>query len=220
MVVALVGFYLVIRVTGMLSAFGIPTTSGKPNMDVGDQIWSSNLKKPKRYDFIVFTYYDSMMEKKQQRVLRLCGIPGDTVEIKNGDLYVNGQNTSSMFDICMPYTASAEDGVKVNQVLKLAEDDFMIYDFETKAELNLSSKQVEQIKNLKIAIERKITPKDEKNDMITSMYGQPWNIDHFGPIVIPSDRYFVLGDNRHRALDSRYIGLVPISDFHGTVISK
>jgi signal peptidase I len=32
--------------------------------------------------------------------------------------------------------------------------------------------------------------------------------DNWGPIVIPEDRYFMLGDNREHSLDSRYWGLL------------
>lgn len=32
--------------------------------------------------------------------------------------------------------------------------------------------------------------------------------DNWGPLVIPEDRYFMLGDNRERSLDSRYWGLL------------
>ena len=32
---------------------------------------------------------------------------------------------------------------------------------------------------------------------------------NFGPLVVPQDQYFMLGDNRDNSADSRYIGLVP-----------
>jgi len=32
---------------------------------------------------------------------------------------------------------------------------------------------------------------------------------NFGPVVVPADRYFFLGDNRDDSGDSRYIGFVP-----------
>ena len=86
--------------------------------------------------------------------------------------------------------------------------------------LILSKKQLDEARKLKIAVERKIIPKEQSDEYVSRIYGQPWTIDHFGPLVIPRDRYFVLGDNRHRAQDSRYTGLVPISDFYGTVLGK
>ncbi len=39
--------------------------------------------------------------------------------------------------------------------------------------------------------------------------------DNWGPLVVPSDRYFMLGDNRHSSLDSRYWGLLERWRFEG-----
>lgn len=41
--------------------------------------------------------------------------------------------------------------------------------------------------------------------------------DNFGPVTVPKDSYFVMGDNRDRAYDSRFWGFVNKSKVKGTV---
>lgn len=42
--------------------------------------------------------------------------------------------------------------------------------------------------------------------------------DNWGPLVVPSASYFVLGDNRAHSLDSRYWGFVPASHIIGRLV--
>jgi signal peptidase I len=45
--------------------------------------------------------------------------------------------------------------------------------------------------------------------------GHSNGLENFGPVVVPKDSLFVLGDNRHNSEDSRFWGFVPADDVLG-----
>ena len=88
----------------IIQAFKIPTGSMRMTLVEGDLILVNKfiygpkvpftglrlpgLRKPQRGDVIVFIYPE---DPKKDFIKRLVGIPGDTVEIKNGTVYINGK---------------------------------------------------------------------------------------------------------------------------------
>jgi signal peptidase I len=85
------GGYGLIIPDRMLS-FQIPSESMVPNLLVGDRLvadgWAYWGKDPKRGDIITFKY---PKDPSLVYVKRLVGLPGDTVELKDGELYINDQ---------------------------------------------------------------------------------------------------------------------------------
>lgn len=83
---------LILR-TFVIQAFWIPSGSMIPTLEPGDRVlvlkfWYSLPKlEPKRGQIVVFKY---PVDPRRDFVKRVIGVPGDTVEIKNGTVFVNG----------------------------------------------------------------------------------------------------------------------------------
>lgn len=112
----------------------VPTGSMMDNIMPDDRLVAFRLayfnSNPKRFDIVVFRFPD---DRTQLYVKRVIGLPGETVTIKAGKVYINGSDTP-------------------------LDDSFV-----------------------------RVTP----------------DPDNFGPVTVPADSFFMMGDNRNNSADSR-----------------
>lgn len=76
----------------------IPSESMANTILAGDQIFGNRLAylfdEPERYDIVIFKYPD---DKEQYFIKRVIGLPGDTVNIIDGDVYVTTADGEELF---------------------------------------------------------------------------------------------------------------------------
>jgi signal peptidase I len=78
----------------------IPSSSMEPTLQINDRLIiekiSYHLYDPKRGDVVVFNPTDALKAKnfKDAFIKRIIGLPGDTIKISNGIVYVNGDKLS------------------------------------------------------------------------------------------------------------------------------
>ncbi len=110
----------------------IPSASMETTIMTGDRIFGNRLAytnhDPQRGDIVIFKYPD---DETQLFIKRLIGMPGETLEMIDGVIYINGDPLDEPYLAAIPYGS-------------------------------------------------------------------------YGPVTIPENAYFVMGDNRNNSADSRY----------------
>jgi len=151
--------------TFVLQAFKIPTGSMENNLLIGDHLLvnkfvfapsDSAIERAllpigtiRRGDVLVFKY---PVEPDRDFIKRVIGLPGETLELKEKKIYINGKPLDE------PYVHFLEEP-------------------HHSAELS------------------EVTSSDVR--------------ENYGPVTVPPNQYFMMGDNRDNSADSRYWGFMP-----------
>lgn len=206
----------------LFAPFNIPSGSMIPSLLIGDYIFVSKYSygfskhsfffsqpdfkgriwytPPQRGDVVVFR---STKPPFDYYVKRFIGFPGDTIQVKDGVLYINDQAVKRRLD--GPYTYQESPGAD-----PITENLYTEY---------LPSKDGS-------VVEHKILQEKTGgyNDDITPLSGGI-NPNYTIPYHVPEGYFFAMGDNRDHSADSRfnnpdspdYLGFVPIENLIGKV---
>ena len=151
--------------TFIIQAYKIPSRSMVPTLVVGDHLLVNKflygikipylrntiipVTNPERGDIVVFIYPN---DRSKDFIKRVIGVSGDTIEIRNKKVYLNGKEYTDPYGVY---------------------SDSVIYP------------------------------------------GTMQPRDNFGPVTVPANSLFVMGDNRDESADSRYWGFVDLKDVEG-----
>ena len=90
----------------------IPSESMEDTILVGDQIFGNRLAykfgDPQRFDIVIFKYPD---DESQLYIKRIIGLPGETVTIIDGKVYIDGSDTPLDDSFCLDTPDGRGDGV-------------------------------------------------------------------------------------------------------------
>jgi signal peptidase I len=184
--------YLFVK-TLFVEAFRIPSGSMIPTLLVGDWLFVNKLAygptipftnshlpgytNPKHQDVVVFVspyQADNAPDFTPTLVKRLIGMPGDTLYMRAGVLYLNG--------------IAQHQGFAANNYKGDPNEVNPDFDWQHTVEI--------------------------KGSRFGAPPAQPTH-DNWGPLLIPANHYFMMGDNRYCSKDSRYWGVVPRDNVRG-----
>jgi len=183
--------------------FKIPSSSMERTMLIGDYLYGDRLKyyftEPKREDIVIFQYPADPEEPGLPTVENPDPkLKRDNYELIIKPVYWDKQNKKFIYH--------AKKNV-VKRIIGMPGDEIEIRNKKVYINGGLFQRDYEQF------IHRQIIPRSNGN-----LY---WNgnfmgsRDNFGPVTVPENKYFVLGDNRDVSADSRYWGFLDRKDITG-----
>jgi len=182
-----------------------------PTLNDSSKVWMTSWDKIDRYDLIAYKNAEGGVE-----IQRVMGMPGDTLYIKEGIVYLNGDPSPVEMEVSREYVIQPQDWKTTTQQV-LTKTDKRLVRHEQYGGLISTKAFLTQANADYIAIGARVSvfPGFEKN--LYQPTNRLWNMSEYGPLTIPEKSYFTLCDARGHSRDSRFDGPVPFSAVLGKV---
>lgn len=160
----------------------IPTYSMDPALQVGDFMAFKRTKSAGRNEVVVFTHPD----ENELFVKRCVGMPGDSLEIRNGQVFINGIPAVADFPLKKGYRVRAEGSLqKMRRNYGISETDLIPFSGDTFF-VHMDEEQAEKLKKEKfiLSLEPFVM---ERGVHMPHGYpeGTDWSADFYGPFYLP-----------------------------------
>lgn len=138
-------------------------------------------------------HIDKPIDKKSNYVKRCVGIPGDSLEIKDGYIFINGERTQ-LPDRAKPQyfnTVTVTDGFNPNSLMNRYGSTELRQGINTgEYYVNLTDENAQKLKNnpLVKSVIKDLSPKGNYSKSVFPHNEQYlWSVDNYGPIYIPEE---------------------------------
>jgi signal peptidase I len=213
-IIVLTSIYYAGRATRILIIYEVPFHEMQPNYVPKDWIVASKLKSLSYNDVICFTP-PGTSSKNNIAIQRVVGFEGDSIEINDGYLIRNGFMADAPEKLMFNYLVKRKVVKNIKVFDKLQVKPVIVGDTIT---LCLTYKDYQYL-GREYLLRKFNKPRTQKDPNIFGSTDQNgWNISNYGPFVVPKGFCFVLGDNRHNARDSRFLGCIPLQNILGIAI--
>lgn len=147
------------------------------------------------------------VDRRENFVKRCIGLPGDTVQIKNRQVYINGKEAKNPENLQFNYRILPSANVVGSRKLKeigISNDDLKMLFRPDYNSVPLTEEMVRKLEQMPSVTEvhALVEPEGLGDERLFpySIVDYPWNVDNYGPVYIPAK-----GDTLH--LDAKNIAL-------------